>query len=946
MPQTTALTTFGSIAPAAPGDDAAAAVIVFGFARLQPRRVFADAGNDTRPSSRLDGDTASNRTMFGSLLAQPAKAGSAATNIILVQQFAFLLGDTKTVPAAVFIGGESIDYDGWHSQAAAGNKWQNCVHMFGDDAVALAAHFSANRAGTDTFAPFEAITGAYRQKSIYGPTLPAIDLFTAGDGTEHAGTAITDYLKSPTYGPNMGDADLAQDWTARIAKFGTLEQPAETIRLRQAGYDADPNDSNFTRYTPKNRKWRIDGQIPSTSKTVDVLREFTRAVPSLLVWTRMDGRLGIEENRTTARVTHDIADMLDRPRAKFRTIGQNNPQVKFRYDNYQKDFLDAETSFGDLSKVTVTVPGTTRITVPATATKARITVHGASGGNGLPSAQLYRSGFPLTRPSVTGLSRGGPGGAGRTRGNDGGDGGIYLAINDFPSFADIALLSPTTGSFRGRPGQNGVGYNAQKNIGIAGTFTGAAMSAEPSAGALQSGGGGGGTPAISFLPSGSPAVMYVGGAGGGQGGSTAILIAGVPVAEARGGGGGPGAIANIRRSGARVTTAWNGASLRFDFQEPSLTGVAGETIERLIDVTPGDVMDVLVGRGGAPGGVPDIAAGADAIPYPALPSRGRDGFATIEWIGAEQRFTQHVINSKLTAVPEHAKRAADGHQAILRKTLLEYPLPRWHLGLEPGDSVTVTDHLLGAFEGRILNIGYDDDLNLTVVAQVDQTDVQPPLEVKPAPPPVEPTPKPDTVAGTVAISALASLVAGTAHTFTATPTGGTYDTVAYAWEVVSGGGSITAAGVYTAPDQVTATTAVTIRVTATFNGDGNNAKDMTTATATATQTFNVTVAPPAGTLTSAAFVESATPRSAIELTFSQATNANVVAGAHFALSDGTRVTVGIPVQGDATKVRLLVVGSASAAATLSYTATDARDGVIFADGAKLASFSDVAITGG
>ena len=68
---------------------------------------------------------------------------------------------------------------------------------------------------------------------------------------------------------------------------------------------------------------------------------------------------------------------------------------------------------------------------------------------------------------------------------------------------------------------------------------------------------------------------------------------------------------------------------------------------------------------------------------------------------------------------------------------------------------------------------------------------------------------------------------------------GNYDGVpASTWEVVSGGGTITSAGVYTAPS-VDSNVTVTLRVTVTVNGTGGSAKDGTSATKSMSFTFTV-----------------------------------------------------------------------------------------------------------
>ena len=78
----------------------------------------------------------------------------------------------------------------------------------------------------------------------------------------------------------------------------------------------------------------------------------------------------------------------------------------------------------------------------------------------------------------------------------------------------------------------------------------------------------------------------------------------------------------------------------------------------------------------------------------------------------------------------------------------------------------------------------------------------------------------------------------------ATVSGGTYDTLAYAWDDGGAGGSFstqTAATIYTAP-AATSDTAVTLTCTVTATGDGTNANDGTSDEATGTKNITVNAA--------------------------------------------------------------------------------------------------------
>ena len=106
---------------------------------------------------------------------------------------------------------------------------------------------------------------------------------------------------------------------------------------------------------------------------------------------------------------------------------------------------------------------------------------------------------------------------------------------------------------------------------------------------------------------------------------------------------------------------------------------------------------------------------------------------------------------------------------------------------------------------------------------------------------------PDAAAPTLAITDVTSITEDETAELTATPTGGTYDTISYAWTVESGGGTLdTSSGasvVYT-PADVAADTPVTIRCVATARGTGTVAEDGTSATVQADESFTVALVLP------------------------------------------------------------------------------------------------------
>ena len=104
---------------------------------------------------------------------------------------------------------------------------------------------------------------------------------------------------------------------------------------------------------------------------------------------------------------------------------------------------------------------------------------------------------------------------------------------------------------------------------------------------------------------------------------------------------------------------------------------------------------------------------------------------------------------------------------------------------------------------------------------------------------------PDAVAPSLAISAASSVDEDDTLSLSVVPSGGVYDSVSYAWEVVSGGGSIDSSGlsVTYSPIDVDSDTTVQVRCTATAIGSGVNAASGTSDTSTRTVDFIVNDVP-------------------------------------------------------------------------------------------------------
>lgn len=101
----------------------------------------------------------------------------------------------------------------------------------------------------------------------------------------------------------------------------------------------------------------------------------------------------------------------------------------------------------------------------------------------------------------------------------------------------------------------------------------------------------------------------------------------------------------------------------------------------------------------------------------------------------------------------------------------------------------------------------------------------------------------DAIAPTLAITPdISTLAESGTQRFTVSPTGGTYDTITYAWTLRGSGSLDTTTGttvLYT-PADVSANTPITLTVTSTARGTGTNAVDRSSDTSTTTESFTVT----------------------------------------------------------------------------------------------------------
>ena len=129
-------------------------------------------------------------------------------------------------------------------------------------------------------------------------------------------------------------------------------------------------------------------------------------------------------------------------------------------------------------------------------------------------------------------------------------------------------------------------------------------------------------------------------------------------------------------------------------------------------------------------------------------------------------------------------------------------------------------------------------VKINIPAETVELELEDAQEITQAPP----TPLPDAVAPAVTIAAVTEVDEGDMLDLSVSVSGGIYDTLTYAWTVVSGGGTLsnanTSAPTYNAP-AVTADTTVRVRCTITANGNGGIAAIGTSDMGSDTEDFTV-----------------------------------------------------------------------------------------------------------
>lgn len=746
--------------------------VVYGVAGIQGVPVYREtlANSDITAA----GNTAENRGRLGNWF---ALTHDGAANALLLQQYVLSVGDVLDV-LTVFIDDQSINFDGWRSFAGStdDDRYQQCAHHWGADAITLASAASSNRDSTDAFTKLTALTGLYHGSATWDDALPHVfavvlgvnPVSVAADGTISRSTtastpyavgALLDWLMSDDYGLGLASTDIATGHWYTAHTYGAHDYATLTARIRQASYDADPNSPKTPATTfivPPDYRYAASGAISTGHDTEQTLTKFEEVMPSMLLWERFDGTVAIDlwdpsSVDIVMRVDKD-SDLITHPEIivdSQRAVDQ----VTVLFNGYEADFTEDSITDGyDVGQQVYSTAGTHTWTVPAGITSLSVEVRGADGGDGGHSQPT-----PWSELFVGGA--GGAGGAGKTTGSTGGAGGASSQGNN--GFSGNAPTPPVSGASGGAGGTSSTGRGS---VGIRG------------------GGGGGGS-------GGSSSRGHAGGGGGGQGGSSAVEVGASTVEAAGGYGGGGGGGGESSKS----TGSW--------WRTPAdpTAGESGASVQDTLTVSPGDTVTVTVGAPGSGGSGAGTGTDGAAGQSP--------GWVLMQWQAGELADRIETRRIDLCFNRAQAKRLSTEHAANSKRTRYQWRMTRRGLVLEPGDVVALDyDGVFDQTLMRIVDLSVDTDLTCAVLAEDRGTANLP-------------------VAPALALTAAAETVApGATLALTATATGGTYDTLTYAWAVEDGDGSLSGSGAsrtYTAGASESGTARVTC--TATAAGTGTNA---------------------------------------------------------------------------------------------------------------------------
>ena len=348
-----------------------------------------------------------------------------------------------------------------------------------------------------------------------------------------------------------------------------------SLRIRKPAYDADTSNpkkeySTIGSPLPLLARWPIWGTL-DTSKTLnEVLQAFNRSCPPLLLWFDLNGKLkadvtdivGLSSPTANAIVNED--DVIGQPSIAVPNTSYSHENIKVRFRDYEEDFRDSIYDINTvLSSVEFAEPGTYTWTVPAGVTKINVTAIGGGGGAGGPARV---GNFSPTRNRTN--AHGGAGGSGDIPGTAGGQGGI---AGSSPENGQGGGNRTGTGIAGARLNNGGIAATGSGNAPTGGSMvdisSGSLTASQVRARRGTGGGGGGGWYRTA-------SIEIAGTGGGGGGGSSALKRGNTVLIEGLGGRGGGGSASNNPNN---IThPAQDGEGALQDSQEISVT--AGEIL--------------------------------------------------------------------------------------------------------------------------------------------------------------------------------------------------------------------------------------------------------------------------------------------------------------------------------------------------------------------------------
>ena len=696
------------------------APVIYGYAGVSLIPVFQKARNSQRITTgisieKYQGNDSSgvNRAIFGNWFAY----SQSGTQELLVRQYILCAGGIRN-PLSIFINSESIRLDGWASfSSSTKNKWRNSAHhwnitsLSGDAAIAatkLAQVYLPNdREATDTAEGLTLVTGLYERRTNFDDALPEVfaivmgkwpakridssgDIETYTDATAqrfslHA--ALIDWIVSDEYGPELPSSDFDINSWRRTTRGGiALTQNAAsiplTIRIRAPAYDADTATTK-NEYTtigsplPLLAQWPIWGTLDTSKTLSEVLQAFTRSCPPLLLWWSLEGKLKadvtnlIDLSAPDADAIIDENDIIGELSIDVPNDSYAHENVKVRFKDYEEDFKESVYDINTvLSSIEYATSGIHSYVVPGGVTKINVTTVGGNGGQGGATAKSYLGGVYRT---------GGDGGTGHTEGTDGGEGGRAFNSSRFALPGMGAENRTGTGIVGNEIPNGGTVVNEDVRHGFSG---GRYKRTTPTNGfitdilddlltesqiiARRGTGGGGGGGWLYWRRSEFDGSIDInsssGGGGGGGGGSSAILRGNILLVEGQGGRGFGG-------------KGGNNSNIAHHVKE--VEGENGFDNSSILNVTPGEILTVIVGQGGRGGnGAKNGKNGID----------GRVNIASIQ-DDEDTSGPQHstIVVADLCGSKQHARKISQ--EVALRSQFhrVSGRLTRKYLGVEPGD---------------------------------------------------------------------------------------------------------------------------------------------------------------------------------------------------------------------------------------------------------------------